>query len=417
MDNPWNLVVVGGGAAGFFGAIHYAEQYAKKQGHSPRVLILEKSGRVLSKVKVSGGGRCNVTHDCHDPRALSSHYPRGHRSLIGPFHRWSPTDTVDWFASRGVELKTEPDGRMFPTTDNSQTIIDCLVGAARRAGVTIRCSESVTSIQLIKKDTSPRFALTTNQESKLESDAILIATGGTRLASGAKLAQSLGHALHPNVPSLFAFNIADPRIEELPGISVTDIHIRIPSAKLEASGPVLITHHGLSGPAVLKLSAWGARKLHSSDYRFSIQINWLPGIDAMTQLQQLRSTWGKRRVASHSPFDAIPKRLWRNLCTAAGIPPDCLWSQVPKPSLQQLAHELNHGEYQVTGKSTNKDEFVTCGGVKLPDINLKSMESKLTPGLYFAGEILDIDGITGGFNFQNAWTTGYLAGTAAAAQS
>lgn len=406
MNTHWDAIVIGGGAAGFFAAITCAEASGK------RVLILEKTAHVLGKVKISGGGRCNVTHACFEPNPLTAHYPRGEKSLIGPFHRFGAADTVAWFEERGVKLKTEQDGRMFPITDSSQTIIDTLTHAARVAGVEIRTSTGVQSITA-----GESFTLTTSKDESLTADAVILATGGTRLAAGARLAESLGHELIPNVPSLFAFNIEDPRTDGLPGVSVPLAEVSVEGMKLKAAGPLLITHHGLSGPGILKLSAWGARDLHERDYLFQIKINWLPEVTD-TELESTfsakRKNWGKRRVRGHCPFEAIPKRLWDRLCEAAGIASDTIWSQLSKENTRQLIKELSAGGYQVSGKSINKDEFVTCGGVKLKDVNLKTMESKLQPGLYFAGEVLDIDGITGGFNFQNAWTSGYLAGTAIA---
>ena len=402
----YDFIVIGGGAAGFFGAIAYAEH----SDGGKRVLILEKSGNVLGKVKISGGGRCNVTHACFEPKPLTQNYPRGHKSLIGPFHRFGAAETVEWFSSRGVELKTEADGRMFPITDSSQTVIDCLTNAANDAGVVIKTSTGVKSIT----PENDLFYLTTDKGDQYTAKAVLLATGGTRLAAGAKLAQSLGHELVANVPSLFAFNVNDPRIGELPGVSVQDSIVSVDGTKLEARGPLLITHHGLSGPGILKTSAWGARELHDQDYRFTISINWLPEQDVETQLTEIRKDWGKRKVRGRAPFEAFPKRLWEKLCIAADISDDCIWSQLNKESSQKLIKELTAGSYQVTGKSINKDEFVTSGGVTLHEVNLKTMESKLQPNLYFAGEILNIDGVTGGFNFQNAWTSGYIAGATAA---
>ncbi|MBT8037424.1 MAG: NAD(P)/FAD-dependent oxidoreductase [Verrucomicrobiae bacterium] len=406
-DPPWDLIVVGGGAAGFFAAITYAE----KAGPGCRVLILEKSPQVLGKVKISGGGRCNVTHACFDPKQLTRYYPRGHKSLIGPFHRWGASDTVDWFCQRGVLLKTEPDGRMFPVTDDSQTIIDCLTRSASSAGVIVHTSTGVPSV-IATETSDARFQITTEKGKHLLARSLLLATGGTRLAAGAKLAQSLGHPLVPNVPSLFAFKITDPRINDLPGISLTHTHISVKGTQLTSDGPLLITHHGLSGPAVLKLSAWGARELHNQQYHFTLTINWLPKLDVATILRETRQSWGKRRVCGRAPFESFPKRLWERLCIAAGVEDDGTWSQLDKSTTTRLLTELISGNFQVTGKSLNKDEFVTCGGVQLSDVQLKTMESKIQSGLYFAGEILDIDGVTGGFNFQNAWTTGFLAGTA-----
>jgi predicted Rossmann fold flavoprotein len=411
----WDLVVIGGGAAGFFAAITFAES-----APGSRVLILEKTAHTLGKVKISGGGRCNVTHACFDPKALADHYPRGSKALIGPFNRWGATDTVDWFSARGVELKTEADGRMFPTTDSSQTIIDCLQATARQAGVIVKTSTSVTSVSTHHaNDTEepPHFTFTTNHGDSQQSKSILLATGGTRLASGARLSESLGHILIPNVPSLFAFNIDDDRLDGLAGVSVTNASVSTADIKLNAVGPLLITHHGLSGPGILKLSAWGARQLHQLDYQFTVNINWIPDSNVAETFHHIRSQHGKRKVHGRDPFEHLPKRLWKRLCIASRIPDDCIWSQLSKDHSNRLIEELTNGAFKVTGKSINKDEFVTCGGVKLTDINMKTLESKITTGLYFAGEVLDIDGITGGFNFQNAWTTGHLAGSAIAAKT
>lgn len=407
MNADWDLVVIGGGAAGFFTAITAAESQP-----GIRVLILEKTAHVLSKVRISGGGRCNVTHDCSDARELSNNYPRGSKSLIGPLHRWGATDTVEWFQQHGVELKTERDGRMFPITDDSQTIINCLLTAAADAGVQIHTSSAVNSITHHAAENL--FTITTVSGKELQTSSVLLATGGTRLATSAKLAKSLGHNLTADVPSLFAFNITDPRSEGLQGIAVPDSEVTVEGMQLSAKGPLLITHHGFSGPGILKLSAWGARELNEKNYHFIITVNWIPGQDAAATITNTRERWGKRQVRSQAPFDNLPKRLWQRLCNAALVANDCTWSQLNKETTQYLTKELTCGRFQVSGKSTNKDEFVTCGGVNLKEINLKTMESKLVFGLYFAGEILDIDGITGGFNFQNAWTCGRLAGIAIA---
>ena len=401
---PWDLITIGGGAAGFFGAITHAEL------GGGTCLILEKSSQVLGKVKISGGGRCNVTHDCPDPKQLSRNYPRGEKSLIGPLHRWGVEDTIGWFESRGVELKTEPDGRMFPTSDRSQTIIDCLTGAARDAGVEVRTRCGVRSISREEGG----FAVETEDGERLVARAILLATGGTRTASGAQLAEQLGHQLEPAVPSLFTFKIDDPRIDGLAGVSVAQTECQIAASRLESDGPLLITHWGLSGPGILRLSAWGARELAAADYRFTLRVNWLPGEHTGAGLAKARETSGKRQVSTRSPFGQIPKRLWSRLVAAAGISKEQTWARLTKPESTALTRQLEACEFQVDGKSMNKEEFVTCGGVRLRDIDLKTMQSKLCPGLYFAGEVMDVDGITGGFNFQNAWTSGRLAGTAIA---
>ena len=402
----FDLIVVGGGAAGFFSAITCAENSGKS------VLILEKTSQLLQKVKISGGGRCNVTHHCFEPRELSRNYPRGEKSLIGPFHRFGDADTVDWFTSRGVTLKTEADGRMFPATDSSQTIIDTLLGAAAAAGVNIHTSEGVTSI--VKSEDN--FELATDTGNSYTAASVLIATGGTRLTAGAKLAASLGHQLQPPTPSLFTFKIKDPRLDELLGLSVSPAEVSIQQSKLRSSGPVLITHWGLSGPGILKISAWGARELAERDYRFNISVNWLPDTDPAAVVAEKRRSEAKRQLSSRSPFVSIPKRLWLRLLTAADVPETTTWSQLSKTQTNQLLSQLTTSTFAVNGKSTNKDEFVTCGGISLNEINFQTMQSKLVHGLYFAGEVIDVDGVTGGYNFQNAWTNGFHAGSAIAAQ-
>lgn len=401
-----DLIVVGGGAAGFFAAITCAENSEKS------VLILEKTSHLLHKVKISGGGRCNVTHACFEPREMSRNYPRGEKSLIGPLHRFGAADTVEWFASRGVTLKTEADGRMFPDTDDSQTIVDTLLGAARDAGVSIRTSEAVTSIAR----NGDHFELATSRGNTFTAANVLIATGGTRLVAGAKLASSLGHELQPATPSLFTFKITDPRLAGLAGLSVNPADVGIQQSKLASTGPVLVTHWGLSGPGILKISAWGARELAERDYRFNVSVNWLPGTDPAAVIAENRLSEAKRQLSSRSPFAAIPKRLWLRLLAATGVSDTATWSQLSKIQATELVSQLTASMFTVNGKSTNKDEFVTCGGVALDEINFKTMESKLVSGLYFAGEVIDVDGVTGGFNFQNAWTSGFHAGSDIAAR-
>ena len=396
-----DLIVVGGGAAGFFAAITCAENSGKS------VLILEKTSQLLQKVKISGGGRCNVTHHCFEPRELSRNYPRGEKSLIGPFHRFGVADTVEWFASRGVMLKTEADGRMFPDTNTSETIVDTLLGAALAAGVGIHTSEGVASI--VKN--SDTFELMTAAGNSYTAARVLMATGGTRLAAGAQLAASLGHELRPPTPSLFTFKIRDPRIAGLAGLSVSLAEVSIRNSKLRSTGPVLVTHWGLSGPGILKISAWGARELADRTYRFDISVNWLPDTDPIPVIAQKRLSEPKRQLSSRSPFAAIPKRLWLRLLAAADIADTTTWSQLSKSQATALLGQLTASTFAVNGKSTNKDEFVTCGGVVLDEINFQTMESKLVSGLYFAGEVIDVDGVTGGFNFQNAWTSGFHAGS------
>lgn len=414
MQGEWDLIVVGGGAAGFFGAVTAAEAL----GGNARILILEKSPHFLGKVKISGGGRCNLTHACFDPQEFSRSYPRGEKPLLGPLHRWGARETVDWFESRGVKLKTETDGRIFPVTNDSQTVIDCLIREAHAAGVEMQNSHGVDEVRLLDKPTplknAARFEVVTDQGKTLSCRSILLAAGGIRNTSGEQLARQLGHSTEPATPSLFTFKISDERIDGLQGLSVAGAQLTVNECpKLTSSGPLLITHWGLSGPAVLRLSAWGARDLAALNYHFTLRINWLADSEpAETRMAHARCEGGKRRVAGASVFGTIPKRLWQSLCHAAGVPDDCTWSQLPKASERKLLAELQDGHFKVTGKSINKDEFVTCGGICLNEINLRTMESRLCPGLYFAGEILDIDGLTGGFNFQNAWTTAYLAGQA-----
>jgi len=394
-----DLIVVGGGAAGFFTAITCAENSDKA------VLILEKTTNLLHKVKISGGGRCNVTHDCVDPRALSASYPRGNKSLIGPFHRFGASETADWFTSRGVTLKTEPDGRMFPTTDDSQTIIDTLLDAAHRAGVKVFTSEAVTSI--VKNGDT--FEIDTDSGDRYSARNVLLATGGTRNAAGT-LAEALGHDMQPATPSLFTFKINDDRIDGLAGLSVANAEVRIQQSRLQSDGPVLITHWGLSGPGILKISAWGARELAERDYRFEVSVNWLPGENPAAIIAGLRNTDAKRQLFARSPFPTIPKRLWLRFLAAAEIGEASTWAQVGKKNVATLVQHLSNSTFTVSGKSTNKAEFVTCGGVTRDEIDFQTMESKLVHGLFFAGEVIDVDGITGGFNFQNAWTNGFHAG-------
>jgi len=399
----YDLIVIGGGAAGFFAAIAHAEN----GGGS--TMIVERATSVLAKVKISGGGRCNVTHACFEPKELTKNYPRGSKALLGPLHRFGVEDTIEWFSSRGVELKTEDDGRMFPTTDQSQTIIDCLEDSAARAGVEVRIACGVRGISQ-----GENFYLYTDREETLEARHVLIATGGTRLTAGARLAEEVGHTLEPAVPSLFTFKIQDPRFEGLPGVAVAETECRIVGSKLASKGPLLITHHGVSGPGILRLSAWGARDLAANNYHFTLQVSWLPGVDVAGVFQKQRETAGKQRIETRSPFAEIPKRLWMRLVEAAGIPAEQTWADLTKVQRKALVAELTRAEFAVIGKSLNKDEFVTCGGVRLKEVNPTTMESRICPGLYFAGEVTDVDGITGGFNFQNAWTSGHLAGVAAA---
>jgi hypothetical protein len=401
-------VIAGGGAAGFFAAITCAETAPDAE-----VIILEKGAQFLSKVKISGGGRCNVTHACFDARELTARYPRGGRALIAPFKRFQAGDTVAWFEARGVKLKTETDGRMFPVSDSSQTIVDCLMNAAKAANVKL-CLNC--GLERIAKHASGGFKLALSDGENISCDRLLLATGGCRAAAVGQLAVSLGHQLEPPVPSLFTFHIATPWLRGLAGVSVGDAEASVPGVRLRERGAVLATHWGLSGPVILRLSAWGARELHKFDYQFSLHINWLPQLNAekiASEFQSRRNSQPAKLIVN-TPLAPLPSRLWEQLVLAAGISCDTRWAGLSRAAQHQFVQQLIRTEFPVTGKSLNKDEFVTCGGVRLGEVDLKTMESRICPGLYFAGELLDIDGITGGFNFQAAWTTGWIAGRAMA---
>lgn len=366
---------------------------------------------MLGKVKISGGGRCNVTHACFDPREFAERYPRGEKNLIGPLHRWGAAETMGWFEERGVALKTEEDGRVFPVSDDSQTVIDCLESAARSAGVEVRRHCEVESIGRAGEE----WRVDLGSGETIRSRAVLLSTGGIRNGAGLRLAESVGHRVVPAAPSLFTFRITDPRIEGLSGISVEDVEISVPGTSLRERGPCLVTHWGLSGPAVLRVSAWGARELEERAYRFPVRIDWCPGRPVDGVLRECRESHPKRLVRSPVESLAIPQRLWARLVDAAGVGGDTTWSNLSKARRESLGREIAAGEFAVEGKSMNKDEFVTAGGIDLREVDFRTMESRLVPGLYFAGEVLDVDGITGGFNFQAAWTTSRIAGEAAAA--
>jgi predicted Rossmann fold flavoprotein len=404
------VVIVGGGAAGFFGAITCAEN---KRSDNVEVLLFERSPHFLSKVRISGGGRCNVTHSCFDVRLLASHYPRGERALIGPFQRFQPRDAITWFEDRGVRLKTENDGRIFPVSDSSQTIIDCLLEASRAAGVVLRANCGVARVKTIEGGI---FELTLQDGEKLLCNQLLIASGGCRTAGPAEMANSLGHQLEPPIPSLFTFHLDAGWLRDLAGISVESVEASVPGTGLRETGPILVTHWGVSGPAILRLSAWGARSLNALNYRFPLTIKWLPGRPVDSILEELhtrRESQPTSRVAA-TPIRPLPARLWAQLALLSGIEEETRWNNLTRSAHRRFAEILARTEFQVVGKSPNKAEFVTCGGVRLKDVDFRTMESRICPGLYFAGEILDIDGITGGFNFQAAWTTGWIAGNAIA---
>jgi predicted Rossmann fold flavoprotein len=376
------------------------------------VTLYEATAHPLAKVLVSGGGRCNVTHACFDPKQLVTKYPRGGRELLGAFHRWQPQDTIQWFGDRGVVLKTEEDGRMFPVTDRSATIADCLQGAARRAGVKVVLQQGISAATW--RDGSFRLQLMGGGEAS--ADRLLISTGGNRSSAGFTIASSFGHTITPLVPSLFTFTVTDPRLEGLAGLSVPSAEASALNTKLKERGPLLITHAGLSGPAVIKLSAWGARAFAEANYRFILRINFCSQqtvASATDLLLKFRQANPRKFAVSLNPFE-IPQRLWERLVVAAGVGAETPWTSIANGAVVAIANQVCAAEFSVAGKSTFKEEFVTCGGVALAEVDFKTMESRQRPGLHFAGEVLDVDGVTGGFNFQAAWTTGLLAGRAMA---
>jgi predicted Rossmann fold flavoprotein len=410
MSVKTRVVVVGGGAAGFFGAITAAETL----GADGQVTIYEATAHPLAKVRVSGGGRCNVTHACFEPRQLITRYPRGGRELLGAFHRWQPRDMIAWLAARGVETKTEEDGRMFPVTDDSATIVDCLQRSAETAGVQVLTGMGIRKIERAGKESTDGFWVTRTDGTGLRCERVLIATGGNRSSVGFTIAEALGHTIEPLVPSLFTFHIDDARLIGLSGVSVDNAVASVRGTKLKESGPLLITHWGLSGPAILKLSAWGARDLAACNYEFTVAVNFIAPHtreSVIRDLTAVREKNPRKQISTWSPV-AMPQRLWERLVAAAGIAPTTAWTGVGNAALNALAAQLTAAEFKVVGKSLFKDEFVTCGGVKLSEVDFRTMESRVCPGLHFAGEVLDIDGVTGGFNFQAAWTTGRIAGQA-----
>jgi predicted Rossmann fold flavoprotein len=401
MNQNFDIIIVGGGAAGFFTAINIVEKNPRL-----KVAILERGKEVLSKVRVSGGGRCNVTHACFEPNELVKFYPRGEKELRGPFHQFCSGDTIEWFSKHGVALKIEEDGRMFPVSNSSQTIIDCFIETSHQLGIEIRTGQSVQSI--FKKENY--WKIETQNENYI-AEKLILATGSNPKIW--EMLHTFGHAIVTPVPSLFTFNIKDARIKELPGVAA-QVTVKVKDSKLVATGPLLITHWGMSGPAILKLSAWGARILHDKNYQFTIYVNWLNDIepqDAEQILKDLKQEHAKKAVSKKSPFE-FPNRLWESLVLASQIEAETKWADLSKIQLQNLTNQLTNGTFQVNGKSTFKDEFVTAGGIDLKEINFKTMESKLHPSLYFAGEIVNIDAITGGFNFQNAWTSGFIVANA-----
>ena len=401
MNSNFDIIIVGGGAAGFFTAINIVEKNPKL-----KVAILERGNEVLQKVRISGGGRCNVTHACFEPNELVKFYPRGEKELRGPFHQFCSGDTIEWFEKHGVELKIEADGRMFPVSNSSQTIIDCFLQATQKLGIAVLTGQSVQSI--FKKET--HWKIETQNENYL-TEKLILATGSNPKVW--EMLQTFGHAVVSPVPSLFTFNIKDSRIKELPGVAA-QVTVKVKDTKLTSTGPLLITHWGMSGPAILKLSAWGARILHDKNYQFTIFVNWLNDAEkeeVEKNLKELKQEHAKKSVSKKSPFE-LTNRLWESLVLASGIESETKWADLSKTQLQNLVNQLTNGTFQVNGKSTFKEEFVTAGGIDLKEINFKTMESKLHENLYFAGEIVNIDAITGGFNFQNAWTSGFIVASA-----
>jgi predicted Rossmann fold flavoprotein len=402
-SNEWDVIIIGGGPAGFFAGIRCTELNPKLQ-----ILIIEKAQQTLGKVLISGGGRCNVTHACFDPAQLVTYYPRGGMALRGAFTRFQPADTVAWFEKHGVKLKTESDGRMFPVTDSSETIANCLRESATNAGVEILTR---TSLQQVEKNSNGGFKLEVRSDANilnLQTNKLLFATGSD--SKSQEIIRALGHSIEEPVPSLFTFNVNDKRIAGLAGVSVENVTLKMDT--LVQRGPLLITHWGLSGPSVLRLSAWGARDLYEKKYRSLLTVNWLGDYktDSALEVLQRNKEWrenARKKVATQAAFSQIPISLWKQLTYFIG---DKNWGDITKAEMRKLAEELTACQFEIQGKGQFKEEFVTCGGVKLDEVDFKTMQSRVVENLFFAGEVLDIDGVTGGFNFQSSWTTGWLAG-------
>jgi predicted Rossmann fold flavoprotein len=405
-STDYDLVVVGGGASGFFTALQAAD-------YNPnlRIILCEQGSRFLQKVRISGGGRCNVSHACFDPDRLSQFYPRGRNQLRAAFHRWQPKDTERWFADRGVPLKTEPDGRMFPKSDSSETIIDCFLNSARDHNIALHTRCGLLHCESLPNQTGWQLHFDNPAFAVVKTHKVCIAVGSLKNNHLQRQIESLGHAIAPLAPSLFAVNCSDRRLSGLAGVAVDHVNVSLSDSRQCYQGPLLITHRGLSGPAVLRLSAWEARSFAERNYHTGITVDWLPLVsrnDLEMWCEQQRIHNGIKAIHNTPPI-ALPKRLWQKFCDAADCADARPWNQFTKPMQRQLLDLIKSCHFAVTGKTTNKDEFVTCGGISLKEVDFRTMQSKLCPNLYFAGECLDIDGITGGFNFQAAWTTASIA--------
>jgi predicted Rossmann fold flavoprotein len=400
LNTQKDIIIIGGGAAGFFAAINIAEQHPELS-----VAILERGKEGLQKVKISGGGRCNVTHAEFIPSELVHNYPRGEKELLGPFHSFMTGDTIAWFEERGVELKIEDDGRMFPVSNSSQTIIDCFLNEAEKHNVDVLYNHSVKTVKALENE----FIIETSQ-GDFQSKKLLIATGSNPKVW--KLLEDLGHTIINPVPSLFTFDIKDHRIKDIPGVVAKNVEIKVVGTDLESHGPLLVTHVGMSAPAILKLSAFGAVQLAKMNYNFKIEINFiqLDFESCLDQLKNFKQEFAKKTVVKLTQFD-LPKRLWKQLVLASDISETTRWADLNKQQLEAFSNQLISAVFQVTGKSTFKEEFVTAGGIDLKEVNFKTFESKRIPNLYFAGEVINVDAVTGGFNFQNAWTSAYIAST------
>lgn len=401
------LIVIGGGAAGLFCAVN-----AARSDPALEVIILEKTNKLLGKVRISGGGRCNVTHACFSIADMVKKYPRGSSFLKKAFHQFFTNDIIAWFKERGVELKTEPDGRMFPVTDSSQTIIDCLIKEANKYGVEILMNREVKKL-LTAGD---HWSLVINEEEVMQADYVCVASGGYPKPVQYKWLTQQGHSIEEPVPSLFTFNMPGNAITSLMGVVVENVRVKIAGSKLSEEGPLLITHWGMSGPAILKLSAWGARELARANWQFSIFVNWLPEFNENSlreKFQMFRFELATQKIVNRNPF-ALPNRLWEFFLKQSGVKEELRWADLPAAAQNKLIKNLCAGEYDVKGKTTFKEEFVTAGGIELSEIDFNTMQSRKFPGLFFAGEIINVDGVTGGFNFQNAWTTGWIAAKAIA---